>query len=339
MTQATFPYTLANLAGGTQPLSKIDSNFNVTVLGDTVTTQNNVPIWGNASGTYITTGLPTTPASGTIAKIVGVDASNKLPVADASNLTNVPPGVIQNYISGLTLANDGVTPNSVLDIATGTAADSTNATMITLASAFTKSTAGTWVAGTGANGMGTGLTIANSTWYHVFAIVNTSAADIYFDTSLTAANKPAGTTAFRRIGSFKTDGSAHILAFTQTGNLFQWAVAPLDGSAIALADTTAHLLTLSVAPGVKVEAIFNAALEGVTNGQLLISSPDLTDAAASLTAAPLFNLETYNVGSAAWGGQFRVLTNTSAQIRYRSSAAANTFYVATLGWVDIRGMV
>jgi len=76
----------------------------------------------------------------------------------------------RSYLAGLILSNDGTSPNTVLDISAGQCVDSTNAFVINLA-AFTKSTGGSWAAGSGSNGMGTGLTIANSTWYHVFAII------------------------------------------------------------------------------------------------------------------------------------------------------------------------
>src|SRR5205823_4026141 len=58
--------------------------------------------------------------------------------------------VVRGAIAGLTLSNDGTTPNSVLDIAAGQAADSTAAVYMTLA-AFTKSTGGAWTSGTGNN--------------------------------------------------------------------------------------------------------------------------------------------------------------------------------------------
>src|ERR1700730_9484090 len=124
--------------------------------------------------------------------------------------------VLRSYIDGLTLSNDRVTPSSVLAIAAGQAADSGNAVMISIG-AFTKSTAGAWTSGTGNNGMGNGLTIANNTWYHVILANNGGTPDIYFDTSATGANRPAGIsdTKVRRIGSLPNDGRAHLLAVPQ----------------------------------------------------------------------------------------------------------------------------
>src|SRR5216684_1316578 len=133
----------------------------------------------------------------------------------------------RGLLAGLTLSNDVTLPNTVLDVSAGQCVDSTNTLVINLG-AFTKSTAGAWTAGTGNNGMGNGLTIANSTWYHPMAIIKGGLPDMYFDTDPGAANKPAGTTAFRRLGSFLTDGAAHIIAFLQFGDYFEWFTAVQD---------------------------------------------------------------------------------------------------------------
>ena len=44
---------------------------------------------------------------------------------DGTGAYSVPAGAIRSYIAGLALSNDGITPNSVLDIAAGQAADGT----------------------------------------------------------------------------------------------------------------------------------------------------------------------------------------------------------------------
>ena len=95
---------------------------------------------------------------------------------------NILSVLLQNYISGMTLSNDGGTPNTVLDIASGVCSNSTNTTMIVNNSPFTKSISSAWVAGTGNAGLGNGLTLTASTTYHVFAIINNGLADYYFDT-------------------------------------------------------------------------------------------------------------------------------------------------------------
>ena len=163
--------------------------------------------------------------------------------------------VVRSYLAGLTLSNDGTSPNTVLDIAAGVAADSTNAVMMTLG-AFTKSTAGAWASGSGSNGMGNGLTIAANTWYDVILANNGGTPDVYFDTSVAGANRPSGIsdTKVRRIGSFLTNSSSNIIAFSQKGDRFVWATPVLDLNTSA-PPVTNTLVTLTVPQGVVVYAV------------------------------------------------------------------------------------
>lgn len=247
---------------------------------------------------------------------------------------SLDPSFFPGFLGGLILSNDVGTPNTVLDIAAGACVDSTAGAQIKLA-AFTKSTAGAWAAGSGSNGMGAGLTIANSTWYHVFAIINAAVADVYFDTSPTAVNAPISTTAFRRIGSFLTDGAAHIRTFNQNGNEFLW-LTPFGDVGLNNTTSTAQLYTLTVPTGVKVNALIAVEYRNTAaTGQLLLTPPDIgvqaQDTPAGLTSVDA----TTNIPS---GGMFNIRTNTSAQIRAVSSRAANDqTSIATYGWIDTRG--
>jgi hypothetical protein len=255
----------------------------------------------------------------------------------AGTFTSLTGGIF-DYIAGLNLSNDSGTPNTVLDIGAGVATDSTNAVPIKLA-AWTKTTGGTFVAGSANAGMGVGLSpIANSTWYHVFAIIVSGAADVYFDTSVTAVNKPTGTTAFRRIGSFLTNSSAQIIAFSQNGNEFFWATSTLDLNGIPL--TTASLANLTVPPGVKVHALFQGTYgDSAASTGILFTSPDQTDQAPNLTGGAGVSLASPQAsGAFASAGSFSVRTNTSGQIRYRATGTtSNSVRISTYGWVDTRG--
>lgn len=337
-----FPFVLANLPAGNNPVSDIDANFAVCMRGPVTTVVGNVPVWDGTAGVSVSGGLRTLPGSGTITSLVGVNGSNQLPAVSAALLTNIPAGVVFNYIAGLTLSNDSGTPNTILDIAAGTAADSTNAVMIMLG-AFTKTTGGSWTAGTGNAGMGVGLTISNATWYHVFAIINSGTPDVYFDTSVTAANAPVGTTAFRRIGSFKTDSSANILAFIQQGDLFWWIIYKADINAANPGTATVTRTLASVPVGVIVQAMLQ-----IISGNSGSAAPvyALTTDLAITDQTPSVSL-TDNATAANSGGNVvaapaikNVRTNTSAQVRSRLSFSdANcTYIINTMGWIDNRGM-
>lgn len=278
--------------------------------------------------------------------------ANLLPAASASaartaigalGTADIDPLVnphLRSYLAGLTLSRSSAT---VLAVAAGFCIDSTNTIGITLG-AFTKSTAGTWVTGTGNNGMGTGLTIANSTTYHVFAIINGGAADFYFDTSASAANKPASTTAFRRIGSFRTNGSAQIIDFVQDGDEFRWLTAVADISSTN-PGTSAVTRTLTVPTGVRVRAIVSARLSAgsdAENAVGLLSDLSVSDQAPG---SGFFNvgvfaaLNTSGGSSLGGAGELYIFTNTSAQIRSRinTSGASTNLAISTLGWIDRRG--
>jgi len=234
--------------------------------------------------------------------------------ADGGVIASVPNG----YINGFTLSNDVTLPNTVLDIAAGIAADSTNAVAIA-GTAFTKSTAGSWAAGSGNNGMGTGLTIAASTWYHVFAILNAGSYDVYFDTSPVAANKPSGTTAFRYIGSFETNASSQIALFFQFGQRFYWAAGVTDINEVI--DVTAALYTLSVPPGFNTYPI----LQFQASGGMSLWSP---------FAGATGNHYQIN-GNDNWQNPAEgLVTNTASQIYARSTNGTSTMLVETYGYVN-----
>jgi hypothetical protein len=296
-----------------------------------------IPVYDHVSGTI----KNATPASVGSAGSVSSIALNTGAFTLSHGLTNsandlqVDPLFFPNFIGGLGLSNDGGSPNTVLDIAGGACTDSTNSVFIKLGSVFAKSTAAPWAFGTGVGGMGTGLTIANSTWYHVFAIINTSVGDVYFDTSITAANKPVATTAFRRIGSFKTNGSAQIIAFTQVNDDFLWTVPTHDVSGNAIG-TTATNLTLNVPTGVVVKAMLTGwVFKSATAGSIAWFYPTFVSdqTVAYATFANVYDASSGGGNSAT----LAVLTNTSAQIRARGNVVGATVDVTTFGWIDSRG--
>jgi hypothetical protein len=254
-------------------------------------------------------------------------------IAHRATIYGLPPG----YLYGLTLSRSSAT---VLGIAAGIAIDSTNVIGIKLASAFTKSVAGAWAVGTGNNGMGNALTIANNTWYHVFVILNAGLADVYFDTSVTAANKPTNTTHFRRIGSFKTNGSAQIIDFTQTGDLFQWAAATEDWSAQVLTNNSTTTQAMNVPTGVAVMWQGHAWIASSTTGATYgadIRTPGQTRPSNGYLLAGF--VDTAGGGGGKQDGTFAsILTDTSAQVTiFAVGTGGITFTASTYGWIDRRG--
>lgn len=236
------------------------------------------------------------------------------------------------YKAGYTLSNDVTSPNTVLDVAVGAVRDSTNAADIILASALTKTT-GTWASGTGNGGLDTG-TVANSTWYSVFAINNGTSVDCLFSTSATSPSMPSGYTYKRRIGSFLTDASAHILAYTQVGSKFLWSAPPTDVNSTSLS-TSAVAYTLTVPTGVKVDAEFMAFATTSAVTAVLISSPDVPDIAPDTNSIFDFIVTTGTTPFMPYpcANLYR-RTSTSATIRSRATGAVSTFRIRTTGWTE-----
>ncbi|HEX8957639.1 MAG TPA: hypothetical protein VF798_15270, partial [Burkholderiaceae bacterium] len=166
---------------------------------------------------------------------------------------------------------------------------------------------------------------AASTWYHAFAIINGGSQDVYFDTSITAANKPSGTTAFRYIGSFKTDASAHILQFYQVGQRFFWAAPPAD--LYNYTGNSAGTATLSTPPGI------------VTHPILLVSASSNNTSSYGFTIisglTAVADGECVGVGSSFQGfAQIQTSTNTSSQVSYTAANNNGGSYITTLGYIN-----
>lgn len=279
-----------------------------------VPTNGQIPI-GNG-----TVYVPATITAGT--GVTVTNGSGSITIAASGGSGSLP----FNYIGGFGLSNDSGTPNTILDIAAGQAIDSTNAVTIT-GTTFTKSVSGSWTAGTGNNGMGSGLTVTASTWYHVFAIINSGSFDVYFDTSITAANAPASTTSKRYIGSFMMDGSTHIMAFTQIGQRVYWAASLTDlGGGNATSPTA---VTLTVPLGIVTYPLLIAGYSSLSVNQTAYVYPatGITAADARLNSQVAADITYVTV---------QTRTNTSSQISYVGNSGSDNFYIVTTGYINPR---
>lgn len=247
---------------GAATLAQARTAIGTTTVGDALFTA------ASASAARVTLGYPSaagTLAGESIGQGVEDDGAGNLRVkldsttgADAivrsANGIKVDSSFMRGYLSGLTLSNDGTTPNTKVDIAAGVCVDDTQA-------AFLKSSGSIIVdfGTTGANGLDTGA-LADSTWYHLFLIGKTDGTVAGFGSTSMSPTLPSGYSYKRRLGSVKTDGSAHLLSFTQDGDDFWWKVPVQDVSSGTLSTANRTLTTVSVPSGVNVRGMFSAAL-------------------------------------------------------------------------------
>src|SRR5215475_1653183 len=244
----------------------------------------------------------------------------------------VPPSVTPNrgYLFGNILSGGG---SQTLTITGGQCTSDDFTTLMTLSSTYTKTFAA-WAVGTGNGGLDTG-SIANNTWYHVYIIerTDTSVVDVLISTSATTPTMPTNYTVKRRVGSIKTDATPNIITFNQNGDTFVWNTIVAEWNTTNPGATAVTVTLAGVPPGVVTEAILNSSITfGTSTSKMLITS------LASADTTPSASAFTFNVsgGSAglARGGQVRVNTNTSQQIRYRldASGAADVAIGLTYGW-------
>lgn len=241
---------------------------------------------------------------------------------------------LRGYIDGLITANAADADHDIT-INEGEATDSTKSTLMTLYSPLTKQIDATWAQGTNAGGLFNGVSLGNTTWYHMFQIKHSSGAiDCGFDTSVTAANRPSGWNYYRRIGSVLTNSSANIIAYLQDGDNFIWKSTVVDVNAGSIGAAASNL-TISVPLGVKVRPFYSLYVQkAATQAYAWVWCPDQTYSTGIVT--------TYAPSAGAPSQQFSdvtgcVLTNTSSQLTIQAGHATTTLYFNTYGWIDPRG--
>lgn len=251
--------------------------------------------------------------------------------ADRAASSAVGAYILRSYLAGLGLSTAG--SSASFAVAAGMAADGTNAAMISLASALTKTTSA-WAVGTGNGALDTG-TIANNSWYHVHLVkrTDTGVVDVLVSLSASAPTLPANYTLSRRIGAMRTDGAAQWRAFLQSGDTFHIAPVTDYNSTSTLATT---LTTFSVPTGVVVQPILTTSIGVGSAGNMdLLLAPGANSALLAKFACTGTSGTTH-AGQSALGPP----TNTSAQLYLSVTLTSGTIVEGTIltkGWVDRRG--
>lgn len=243
-----------------------------------------------------------------------------------------------DYLNGFKFTNDGTTPNTLLNVAAGQCLDSTGQFDFFYAAANLDMTK------RGLNGLDTG-TIAASTDYAVYVIGDTTLAN---STGLIASTNFAslpvmptttngtGYNIIRRIGVLKTDGSAHILPFTQISNHFQktyiWASAISVTPGSLTTGYVAQALTAGMPP-LQLQVIFTGGFTPATAGHVLIIAPGTT-----ITNPGIFNVS----GSVAAIGQafgpalmYPTLISGVPNVYLKSDSASDGVSLDISGFIDL----
>ncbi|MBN9147185.1 MULTISPECIES: hypothetical protein [unclassified Nitrobacter] len=315
--------------------SEVRSAAGATTIGEALLTAADEDAAQNAAGaTTIGKSLLTASDAADARDTLGGTAIGEALFTAADATAALAALAMPNYLTGLTLSTAG--GSSTFGIAAGFATDSSNASMMALSSAYSKTTSA-WAVGSANGALDTG-TIAANTWYHVFLIkrTDTGVVDVLISTSATSPTLPTNYTLFRRIGTMKTDGSSQWTKFVQVGDEFLWDVAVLNVST-SPGTTAIQTLTVTTPPGVKTIALFNVGGVGNSDNRGRIFSPDVNSAGALANTTSTINFGgsgTIQVWSTA-----RVRTNTSAQIKYAMTLSTGIPAITTAGWVDDRGKV
>lgn len=320
--------------------------------------------------TYTDAGAGTTNANPVIADSLGVfpeifisgeyrvvlTDSNDVQKRELDNVSNADSdGVAANAaaISALEVsvaainapAIDGLIPSNAADadhditISSGTCSDSTGTSVFKLLGGITKRIDEPFVAGDNFGGMFTG-SVASDTTYHYFIIEKDAdgTIDAGYDTSVSAANMPSGYTKFRLLFSFKTDSSSNVkpfTAFSGGGGALQVDLTDREVILGTLTPGTSAVTLATGAPiGVQVKASLATHLEATGSGAyVLFSALHQTDAAPTNT---LCDLATRSTGGSD-SNRIDIMTDTSAQVRYRSTLGSVLVLAASLnGWTQVR---
>lgn len=281
-------------------------------------------------------------STGAIPVLATLTAGSGITITNAAGAITIA-SLPRSYLAGYGLSTAG--SSTTMTIAAGQATDSTNAQNITRASSIAKTTA-SWSVGTAAGGLDTG-SIAPSTWYHFFAILrtDTGVTDVLFSTSATSPTMPANYVYFRRIASWKTDGSSNWTSMTQDGDYFRLAASVLDINSTNPGTSAVSATLASVPSGINVHALMNfmTTQGGAVSQTVYVSDLSATDEAPiqynANPAVPGATMTQFGVSGTGPMMQIMIRTNTSQAIRYRLflSDASTKVGIITLGWFDRRG--
>lgn len=252
-------------------------------------------------------------------------------------LTPLNTTIVPTNISGfLPSSITGSHTSATFTLSAGICSDSTNAAYINGGSFSWAASNGNAINGTDA----ASSTLANSTTYHIFVCSGASGTGSFVSASLTPTFPSGYTTFHRRVGSFITDSSGNPVPYianeAEGGAVECWLVTQLFDMNNLSVTSTASLVAVSLPGGVKMQWLGRILDESASPNQIIVTSPDESDVApGGLTAVPMFTSGAFSSVIYTPAADGIVTTNTSAQVRVRSSGTS-AVYATTRGWKDRR---
>ncbi|MEX0650269.1 MAG: hypothetical protein WD200_04660 [Candidatus Andersenbacteria bacterium] len=257
------------------------------------------------------------------------DASGVITCTDDDSGEGGSSGLPQNYVSGYKPTLGADTAHDI-SFTAGSARSSDNTTDLVTGSALVKQIDATFAAGTNAGGLSSSVSLSNNMTLHAFAIYKTSdeSIDIYYDSSVAAANIPSGYTKPQLIFSFKLDGSQNIIPFEshEMGNILVVELEPPLGTQYTPIND-GNITLDGVPTGLKLRVRFAYSVQiGEQFGRFGFHSPDVTvdyngpgDDEDDWLTSPILdaNLQDDNTDGLTFGQQL-LWTNTSAQITFKA---------------------
>lgn len=248
-----------------------------------------------------------------------------------SNINAVLPG----YLYGLTLYHATDTDHDI-QVGAGTAAsDDVDPVLMRLPFPITKRFDAEFAEGHNSGGMRAGNSLPANGTIHIFLIMKADGTtDVIACNHATAGIDPPPPGDFiykRRIGSLRTDASANIYGFIQTGDRFIYKSPILDVSSSSQA-TTPSLRSLSIPHGLKMSAILSTLSFASFAGFAVYRDPDSTGKTASNS-----NFDVYTDANEYRSERMEVITNTSGQISTSLNATGGTMSIINIGYIDTRG--
>jgi hypothetical protein len=270
---------------------------------------------------------------------------------DLTDVTLGATATYANFIGGLTLSNDPTTPNTVLDIAIGSATSDDNHLLIPqVQSNYTKNCNAAWNFGSAQGALDVGTALGASRWYHVYLILrgDTNAVDLLLSqapsvgptsVAATSATPAVFTWAGGTVGLPVQNGAQIVLGgttvptgFTAGVTYFVVGASPAAGT-FNLAATQGGAAMASTSTGTAVTATSNPTLPASYTQKRRIGSIR-TDASSHIL--PFTQVSDEFIWTAAQ-------TEVSSGTAVGASVAVQTFNaqflplgISTLAWVDVQ---